>query len=129
MTDIDVPIITRVIKKGVPFQHLIVVRSAYTHWPQHPSRARAAMLISPATTDPVEAEVIASFTCDIVTPEFGILLSLDKAATEAIPVGTYPFDVLIDIDPIEWTDYVVKKGFMQVVDYEPISPTYEETYP
>ena len=130
---VDEFLIDRTIKKNVPFAHLIKVRSAYTHWAQKPTRARAALRLVTANpdADPPVAEVILPFTIEYPTIEYGILLKLTAAQTETIPVGVYAFDVVIDIDSADIQDYLVKRGYMRVVDLnaDQIAPTYEETFP
>jgi hypothetical protein len=130
---VDEFLIDRTIKQNVPFQHLIKVRSAYTHWAQKPTRARAALRIRAADPNaaPPVTELTIPFEIVLPTIEYGILLKLDADTTASIPEGTYPFDVVIDIDGADIQDYPVKRGYMRVVNPNPdqIAPTYEETFP
>lgn len=118
----DAQTITRTVKKGQPWEHLIMVRSRRTHWVLKPRAARAAVKIDTfGSTYPVEATI---------SMEGGIMLYLSAADTAALPEGDLPFDVLADFwstnapdypSGTYFTDYPVKAGILRVVDYDPIT--------
>ena len=119
--------VTRTVKKGQPWEHLIMVRSRRTHWVNRPRSARAAVAIDAyGSTYPIEATI---------SVEGGILLYLSAADTAALPVGDLPFDVIANFwstntpdypSGTYFTDYPVKAGVLHVVDYEPITPESDE---